>query len=208
MPAAVVGAAKSLVSADNDYQRALLGFEGKPWKWLTVSLQGGPDFRSYEGTTVGRHTAAVADLNPVKYYGEAAITADITPQDALSFKYRQQQWVSSTGLIPYFDSNYELTYRRKLTSKLSLEAGGRIQSSDYTSALHGNAAIGTAWQRDDWVWTAIVGLAYTVTPNFGLNAGYSYDWGRNAQYGLTVAQHAENRKYEHQLVAFGAQFKF
>ena len=33
--------------SSSDYQRVLLGLEGKPWNWLNVKLAGGPDFRSY-----------------------------------------------------------------------------------------------------------------------------------------------------------------
>ena len=37
-------------SSPSDYQRVLVGIEGKPWKWLEMKLQGGPDFRSYYRT--------------------------------------------------------------------------------------------------------------------------------------------------------------
>jgi len=195
------------LSANNDYQRVLLGLEGKPWKWLNVSLQAGPDFRHYEGTTAS-HSMPVNDQNPLKYYGESSITADITPQDTLAFKYKQWQWVSSTGKIPYFDSSYELSYRRKVTSKLSLDVGGRLGGSDYTSAYTSSGASGTSWQRDDWMYTASVGLIYAFTPMLSANLAYAHDWGRNAQDELTVGQFAAFREFDRSIVSLGVQFKF
>ena len=113
-----------LNSSPNDYQRVLLGLEGRPWKWLEVKIQGGPDFRSYEGDSA-THITPVNDLNPVKYYGEALLIAKLTAADTLTFKYKQWQWLSTLGKVPYFDSTYDLSYHRKLTSKLgSIWAGG------------------------------------------------------------------------------------
>jgi hypothetical protein len=78
--------------ASSDYQRVLLGLEGKPCDWLKVKLAGGPDFRSYNSM------APVNDLHPVKYYGEAALTATLTTRSvsdlqlqavAVGFQHRQ-----------------------------------------------------------------------------------------------------------------------
>ena len=168
LPAAIVGAAKSLVSANSDYQRALLGVEGKPWKWLTISLQGGPEFRHYEGNSAD-HIMPVADQNPVKYYGEAAITADNTSQDALAFKYKQQQWVSSTGLIPYFDSLYRVDLSPQGNRQTFIGAWrqnsicGLYQHASrqqLRSARRGSAMTGCG--------LPLSGLTYALTPNLGL----------------------------------------
>ena len=67
------------------------------------------------------------------YYGEATLTATITKQDTLSFNYRQWQWVSSIGEVPYFDSTYDLNYKHKFNDKLSVNCEGRLLGSDYTS---------------------------------------------------------------------------
>jgi len=93
-----------------DYQRLLLGVEGKPVKWLKVELQAGPDFRNYAANTE-THITPVNDKNPVKLYGEAALAAEVTANDSLAFKYKGYQWVSGTGTTPYFESSYDLTYR-------------------------------------------------------------------------------------------------
>ena len=44
--------------SSSTYQRVLFGVEGKPWDWLTVQMDGGPDFRDYNVH------APVYDLHP------------------------------------------------------------------------------------------------------------------------------------------------
>lgn len=185
-------------SSPSDYQRVLLGLEGSPWKWLDVKMQGGPDFRAYEGDSA-THTTPVNDLHPVKYYGEALLTAKLTAADTLAFKYKQWQWLSSTGKVPYFDSTYDLSYHRKLTSKLGLDLGARLLSWDYTS---GNLS---TCRRKDLQYTATVGLGYAFNSHLSVNANCAFDWGRNDQDGIA---NAEYREFDHQLFSLGAQCKF
>jgi len=185
-------------SSPSDYQRVLLGLEGSPWKWLDVKLQGGPDFRSYEGDSA-THTTPVNDLNPIKYYGEALITAKITPADTLTFKYKQWQWLSTLGKVPLFDSTYALTYHRKLTSKLGFDLGGQVLDWDYSS---GNLS---TCRRNDIEYTATAGLTYAVNSHLSLNAGCAFDFGRNLEDGI---ENPQNREFDHQLFSLGAVCKF
>ena len=185
-------------SSPNDYQRVLFGLEGSPWHWLEVKLQGGPDFRSYAGNSPTRVTP-VNDHHPVKYYGEALITARLTQADTLTFKYKQWQWLSTLGKVPYFDSTYDLSYHRKLTNKLGFDLGGRILNWDYTS---GNLS---TCRRNDIEYTASAGLAYAVNSHVSLNAACNFDWGRNLQDGI---ENPQNREFDHHLFSLGAQFKF
>ncbi len=189
----------STLSSSSDYQRVLLGLEGKPWKWLTMAVAGGPDFRSYADT------APVPNADSIKYFGEASITAQPTAKDTLAFKYKQFQWVSGTGKVPYFDSSYTLTYNRKLTRKLLLDISGRIMSSDYTSGL---TSLGGAMNaRDDWMYTVATGLAYSFTSNLSASATYSIDFGRNQQDGISSTAEKQ-REFQRQLIGIGASLKF
>ena len=185
-------------SSPSDYQRVLLGIEGKPWKWLDLKIQGGPDFRNYDPDTA-THTTPVNDKHMVTYYGEASLVATITPKDALTFKYKQWQWVSSTGKVPYFDSTYDLSYHRKLTGKLGLDLGGRLLEADYNS---GNLA---ACKRDDLQYTVSAVLGYAFNTHASVNLAYALDLGRNAQDGIV---NPDTRDYDHQLVSLAALFKF
>jgi hypothetical protein len=190
--------ASYLLSSSSDYQRALLGLEGKPWSWLTIALQGGPDFRTYEPNTT-THITPVSDRYPVKYYGEAALIAVITPKDTLTFKYKQWQWVSSTGKLPYFDSLYDLSYRRKLCKSLALDLGGRLQTADYNC---GNVPSSL---RNDWQYTVSAGLTYSLSANVVISGTYGVDFGRNHEDNVVNPQY---RQFTHQLGYLGVTFKF
>ena len=190
------------LSSSSDYQRVLFGVEGKPVKWLDAKLQIGPDFRDY-----GNRSAA-KDKDLVTYYGEASLTATVTPVDSIGFKYKQWQWVSSTGKVPYFDSTYDLTYKRKLTSQLSLDLGARFLESDYTSgyAFSGPATAPTKKTntRDDTQTTLSIGLTYAFNSHVSVNLAYSSDLGRNVQENID----AQTRDFNRNLVSLGANLKF
>jgi len=186
-------------SSSSDYQRVLLGIEGKLWKWLELKIQGGPDFRSYDPDTA-THITPVSDKNLITYYGEASVTATITPKDALIFKYKQWQWVSSCGKIPYFDSMYDLSYHRKLTDKLGLDLGGKLLTADYSSG-----SLVPNNQRDDWQYTVSAGLGYAFNSHASVNLAYALNLGRNAQDDIVNPQ---TRDYSQQLISLGALFKF
>jgi len=195
----------------NDYERVLVGYEGKPWNWLAASLQIGPDFRSF-----GPY-APLDDKNKVTYYGEAALTATFSPKDTLAFKYKQWEWVSSTGLVPYFDSAFDLSYVRKVTDSFSLSLGAKALGADYnpnnvasqTTGL-GGYGLGERAQRDDWQYTASLGLQYAFNANFSANLAYSYDLGVNEQSGLTEpgGNAYLPRSFNHELISLGVTFKY
>jgi hypothetical protein len=190
----------------NDYQRVLLGFEGKPWDWLSASLQIGPDFRSFDST------APIDNKNPVTYYGEATLSATVTPKDTITFKYKQWEWVSSTGLVPYFDSTFDLSYTRKVTDALSVTLGGKALGADYNPnnvATQSGDLLGDRCDRDDWQYTASIGLQYAFNAHFSTSLGYSYDFGVDEQDNLPAgAAGYQPRSFGHQLVSLGAIFKF
>ena len=185
-------------SSPNSYQRVLFGLEGSPWQWLDAKIQLGPDFRRYEGDSA-THVTPVSDLNQVNYYGEALLTAKFTPADTLTFKYKQWQWLSTLGKVPYYDSTYDLSYHRKLTSKLGLDLGGRILDWNFNS---GNLP---TCKRNDLEYTATAGLAYAVNSHLSLTAACCFILGRNAQNGIV---NPASREFDQQLFSLSAQCKF
>jgi len=185
-------------SSPSDYQRVLLGLEGKPWNWLDLKLQGGPDFRSYADDSA-THITPIGNKHAIVYYGEELLTATLTDKDTLAFKGKQWQWVSSIGRVPYFECCYDLSYRRKLTSKLSLDLGAKLLSCDYTS---GNLA---SCQRDDWQYTFSGGLGYCFNSHVSASLTYARDMGRNAEDGVVNPQ---TREYDRDLISLGATVKF
>ena len=186
--------------SSSDYQRVLLGLEGKPWNWLDVKLAGGPDFRNYNPMT------PINDHNPVKYYGEAVLTATLTPSQSVTFNYKQWQWVSSTGKVPYLDSTYALTYHWNATKQLGFDLGGKVLESDYTE---GNDNSGTApSRRDDMEYEVSVGVTYAFNPHLSATLAYTYDLGDNALNNLPANLGPGYRDFKHQLVSLGLQIKF
>jgi len=189
-----------LMQSSSDYQRVLLGLEGKPWKWLAVKLAGGPDFRDYNPG------APVDDYNPVTYYGEAVLTASLTPNQTVTLNYKQWQWVSSVGRVPYFDSTYALNYHWNATKQLGLDLGGKFQEYDYTSgsaSLSHNSSL-----RDDALYTVSAGVSYAFTAHFTASLAYACNLGRNLEPNLPASLYAEYREFNQQTISISAKYKF
>jgi hypothetical protein len=188
------------IQSSNDYQRVLLGYEGKPAKWLTLAIQAGPDFRSYNAAT----PIPTEDLNEVKAFAEGSATAELTSLDTLALKYNRWSWVSSTGKVPYVDSLYDLSYRRKLTDKLTFQAGARAANSNYDTNTLGTA--GAPSPRNDWEYTLSAGLKYDFTANLSADVSYSQDWGRSDDDVSDAT--ANDRSFERSVVSIGTKWAF
>lgn len=194
-------------SSSNTYNRLLFGSEGKVAKWLTFQFQLGPDFRSYQADSAS-HITPVNNLSPVVFYGDASVTADITSVDKLAFLFKDWRWVSSTGLVPYQDSSYNLTYTRKLSDKLTASFQTIAANSNYSAAL------GTNGERNDWLFTISPGLRYTFNSHFTATLAYSANWGVNGfgsplpktSGGLYVA--SASREFFENVISLGGQVAF
>ena len=182
-----------------NYQRILFGLEGKPWKWLTVKLAAGPEFRDYNSA------APVDNYHPLNYYGEAVLTATLTSSQTLSFLYKHWQWVASTGKVPYADSSYTLTYHWNATKQLGFDLTGKAGESDYNYSSVVKTS--NSCLRDDIMYSLSAGVTYAFTPHFSTTLGYTYDFGRNLQDNVP-APGPGYREFDHQLVTLSAQYKF
>jgi len=190
--------------ADSDYQRLLVGVEGKPWTWLNVKLSGGPDFRYYNPS------APVNARHMTTFYAEGSLTATLSPSQSVTFSYKDWQWVSSTGKAPEFDSSYGLTYHWEATKQLGFDLGARYQQADF---LSGNDFAGSApSMRNDADYTISFGASYAFTKHFNMGLTYSYDMGRNLLSNYSAApattSSAAYRSFDHQLISLAAQYKF
>jgi len=186
------------LSASSHFQRVLLGFEGKPLSWLTVAVQAGPDFRSYEDNSA-THTTPIGNPNLVKFYGEGSITANLGANDSLTLKYKDWQWVSSTGKLPLYEASEELAYRHKFSSKLTVDLSGRYGLSDYNS---GNVA---ASRRFDKIYCATAAVGYVFNNHLSCSINYAEDFGRNAEDGITNEAY---REYAHRVISASTTLKF
>jgi hypothetical protein len=186
--------------SSSTYQQALFGAEGKPWHWLEMKLAGGPDFRDYNANT------PLYDLHPTRYYGEAAVAATITTNQSLAFKYKQWNWVASTGYVPEFDSSYALDYHLNVTRQLGFEMAGQIVEADYTS---GNDTAGTAPSvRADREYILSPSLTYAFTPQLSASLGYTFNAGNNELYTIPATSHPAYKNFIDQVVSLGVLYKF
>lgn len=185
-------------SASSDYQRVLFGIEGNPWSWLNIKAVSGPDFRRYEDNSPG-HVTPVNDLTPVKYYGEAQMTATVTTNNTATFRYKQWQWVSGSGKVPYSDGTYELNWHSQLARPVGFDLGGKFASWDFTS---GNLA---TCHRHDLLYAASSGIAYAVNSHVSINLAGTAEWGRNDQGDVV---NAGTREFNRLTVSLGTQWKF
>jgi len=185
-------------SSSSDYQRMLAGLEGKPWRWLEVEIQVGPDFRNYPENSA-THLTPINDLHPVKFYGEGSLTATITTKDTVTFKFKEWQWLSSLGKVPYYDSTVDLAYHRRLTEKLGFDLDGKLLSADYTS---GNLA---ACHRKDLDYNIGTGLGYILNPHVSFSLAYTLDLGRN---NVDSVVNESTRAFSRNLIAIGALMSF
>ncbi|HSY44147.1 MAG TPA: hypothetical protein VK811_09555 [Candidatus Acidoferrum sp.] len=186
--------------SSNDYQRALLGLEGSPWNWLSFKAQAGPDFRNYNSN------AAVNNYHPIFLYAEGSATATITANQSLSFYTKEWEWVSSAGLVPYYDSTYALTYHWNATPRLGLDLGGKILNANFHS---GTDMAGLApSRRNDIEYCVSVGVGYAFTPHLSASLAYNYTLGRNLLKNLSPTLGPAYRDFDDDLATLGIQYKF
>ncbi len=185
--------------SSNDYQRALLGLEGTPWSWLNVKVCAGPDFRYYNSM------APVNDRHAIYPFVEGAATATITQNQTLTFSTKDWEWVASTGLVPYYDMAYLLTYHWNATRHWGFDVNGKILNANFSS---GNDTAGSEpSKRNDIQYTAGFGVTYTFTQNFNANLTYCHNIGRNLDE-LPPTLAPAYRNFAQDLVALGIQYKF
>jgi hypothetical protein len=186
--------------SSSTYQQVLFGAEGRPWHWLEMKLAGGPDFRDYNANT------PVHDLHPTRYYGEASVAATIATNQSLTFKYKQWNWVASTGYVPEFDSSYLLNYHWNAARQLGFDLAAQIQEADYTS---GYDTAGTAPSlRADRVYTLAPGLTYAFTPQLSASLTYAFNSGNNELYTIPATSHPAYKNFIDQQVMLGLLYKF
>jgi hypothetical protein len=183
----------------NHYQRLLFGFEGK-LDWLTVNFAAGPDFRDFNPNT------PINDLHTTRFYGEAAGTIRLLGGQSLTLRYKDNIFVSSTGLVPYEEYTYSLTYHWDASKRLGFDLGGKLFEHNYTL---GNDLAGSAPSlREDLDYEGLLGLTYAITPHLVASATYNYDDGRNNLSGLAATYAPSYRHFEEGVFTAGLQYHF
>jgi hypothetical protein len=186
--------------ASNHYQRALIGLEGKLASWLVFKLSAGPDFRDYNPST------PISDLRTTRYFGEGSLVANLPNDQTFTVAYKQWEFVSSTGLVPYDDESLSVVYHWNVTQQVGLDLGARYLEANYTL---GNDVAGAAPSRRDDVDEGVsAGVTYSVTKQFILSVAVTYDKGTNNLDGLPATLFPAYRDFSHTVTTFGATYKF
>jgi hypothetical protein len=149
----------SLLASDSTYNRALLGFEGRPLSWLHAQLLSGPDIRRYSnaahlGLTGERHTW---------FYLKGQLAATLTPADTLTASARVWHFVSSAGVYSIQETIENLTYKHDFSNALSASVGLGELGHRYD----------TPTVRDDWTTSVPVNVTYAFTRDLSVSADYS-----------------------------------
>jgi len=185
--------------SSNHYQRLLFGLEGKI-NWLTVKLAAGPDFRDFNPNT------PIDNLHTTRYYGEAAVTANISSSQSLTLNYKDYVFVSSTGLVPYEEYTYSAVYHWSATKQLGFDVGAKLFEHNYTL---GNDEAGSAPSlRLDFDYEGLGGVTYAITPHLIASLTYNYDEGRNGLSSLPAKYAPSYRNFEEGVFTAGLQYRF
>ncbi len=155
----------SLVDVDNTYNRALLGFEGKPFSWLQAQLLTGPDFRRYSDTA---HPGIAAPRHTWLFL-QGQLTATFTPADTLTASEKVWHFVSSAGTSSIQETVENLTYKHVFSKELSASVGLKELGHRYDFPT----------VRDDWTTSIPVDVTYALTRNLTVSADYSATTGHS-----------------------------
>jgi hypothetical protein len=149
----------SLVANDSTYNRALLGFEGKPLSWLQAQFIAGPDFRRYSGAS---HLGLTGDRHTWLYL-RSQLTAKFTPADTLTASARVWHFVSSAGLSSIQETSENVNYRHEFSKEFSASLGLAELGHRYD----------TPTVRDDWTTSYPVELTYAISRSLSVIGDYS-----------------------------------
>lgn len=185
--------------SSNHYQRLLFGLEGK-LDWLNVRLTAGPDFRVFNPDT------PISELRTTRFYGEAAVSANISRSQSLTVNYKDYIFVSSTGLVPYEEYTYSLLYHWDATRQLGLDLGGKLFEHNYT--LGDDLAGSAPSLREDLDYEGVAGITIAVTPRIIANVSYNFDDGRNSLGSLPAKYAPAYRHFEEGVFAAALQYRF
>jgi len=134
----------------NDYQRLVVGWEGKPSANTTVAISGGPDFRHYSGAIDPRVFLGGRDRS--SFWFEGNFSAKPCARLTITGKAGRMAWLSSTGKSAYMDSSAETAAVWTVTPVWSLRVSAKVHRCDYFPAI-----------RDDWESLLGVGVMLKTT---------------------------------------------
>ncbi len=171
----------------NDYQRFLVGFEGKVTSWLKFNLFIGPDWRNFNHLTPPGF-----DPDPVLLFVDASMVITLTKNDTLIVTVKQFEQPAFGTPSAYADITYDVTWRHVFNSKLAATAGFRAYGGEWEPPV----------RRKDWIFTPSVALAYKYNPHWSADLAYSYDWVDS------LVPNTAGREFTRNLLSLGIKYTF
>jgi len=180
----------NLAASDSTYNRALFGFEGTPFKWLTASFLAGPDFRRYSDAD---HLGLTGDHHTWLFL-KGQLTAKFTPADTLTASERVWHFVSSAGVYSIQETAEGLNYQHIFSPQLSASAGLKYLQHRYDAPT----------VRNDVATTVPVDVTYAITRGISISADYSATTGRS-RYPVAVTP---DQNFEDNLISLSLKASF
>jgi hypothetical protein len=175
------------VDYSNDYNRLLVGYEGKITQWLKLNLFIGPDWRDFNHST----PAGFAD-HQVKLFVDSSVVITPGKADSVTFTMRQFEQPAFGTPSAYEDITYEVAWRHAFSEKITATAGFR--------------AYGGIWEkpvlRKDWIFTPSASLACKYNAHWSADLSCSYDWADS------LIPNKQGREYTRYLVSVGMKYTF
>ncbi len=174
------------IQYNNTYQRALIGIEGSPARWLKLNAMAGPSFHHF--------TADVPEIfgrDETRVFADATVTLLPTARDTVQLIVSRFEQLSSCGRGAYEDIVYRASYTRKLTDALEAKADFRIYRAEFERP----------GLRDDTIYTPAVQLTWHQNAHLTWTAQYSYEWAESD------IPDTSGREYHHHLASFGATWE-
>jgi hypothetical protein len=177
----------SPIHYSNDYTRALAGLEGKVADRWTVDVQGGPDFRHYDG-----EVAPGFDRDPVKFWLKGTVSWRPTEEDTVQTAFSRFQWLSASGRLSYEDIHYDVAWIRRWSPEWQTTVGGHANQADAPAPS----------LLEDWIYSLRVRTQCRLSESWTLEAGYTYEQAE------TRLPNAAGREYVRHLASLRAAWTF
>lgn len=173
---------------DNNFQRVLVGVDGKIAPWLSTTLLLGPDFRTFPSASLPPGVAS----SETTFFCDAAITVAPGKNDSVVVTARMFQQPSFGSLAMYDDITCEAGWKHRFSPKLLASVGFRAYCTDFLLPA----------RRVDWILTPTAVIAYAFDKHLTAEASYFHD-SSFSDYANTP-----NRIYDRNVIALGLKYVF
>lgn len=177
----------SPIDYSNNYNRFVVGFEGKVTDWLKITGVIGPDYRDFKGTTPPGFDGHATSL-----YYDATLVVTPTKPDTITVSLRRFEQPAFGNPSVYQDITWDLLWRHQFGAKFSITTGFRAYGGEWLPPV----------TRDDWIYTPSILLRYVHNQHLSGEISYTYD------RATTRVPDTSGREYTRNLVSLGLKYVF